>query len=46
MFAYAQFTLTKDLSFGNNGIVQLDPGFPSANQLGNYNTPRPNALKI
>lgn len=35
----AQITLTKDLSFGNNGIVQLDPGFPSANQLLNYNTP-------
>ncbi len=35
----AQITLTKDLSFGNNGIVQLDPGFPSVNQLLNYNTP-------
>ncbi|MBB6371415.1 T9SS type A sorting domain-containing protein [Chryseobacterium shigense] len=35
----AQITLTKDLSFGNNGIVQLSTGNPSSYQLFHYNTP-------
>lgn len=35
----AQITLTKDLSFGNNGTVQLGTTDISSYHLSHYNTP-------
>lgn len=38
-YSYAQITLTKDLSFGNNGTVQLGTNTNSFYQLSYHNTP-------
>lgn len=38
-YSYAQITLTKDLSFGNNGIVEIGTRTNSMAQLFVYNTP-------
>lgn len=39
VYFYAQITLTKDLSFGNNGIVEIGMKTNSMLQLSYYNTP-------
>lgn len=38
-YSYAQITLTKDLSFGNNGVVEIGTMTTSMSQLFPYNTP-------
>lgn len=38
-FCYSQITFTKDLSFGNNGVVEVGTKTNSMSQLSAYNTP-------